>query len=205
MFGKSRQSFHQMEKRHVQSGVNDEIVLVYVKEIRKQQPRIGTRKLYSMLQEVLDSNHIKLGRDKFFDLLRCNDLLVKRRRKRVNTTDSNHIYWKYSNLIRDYISSGPEQIWVSDLTYLSTEKGFVFLSLVTDQYSKKIMGYYVSATLEAYGPLNALKMALKAREHLKTKLIHHSDRGVQYCCDDYISALKKKLYTDKYVCKRQSV
>jgi len=191
MFGKSRQSFHQMEKRRLKTSVEEEIVLVYVREIRKQMPRIGVRKLHFMLQDILQSNHIKLGRDKFFNLLRTHNLLVRPRRRRVKTTYSNHLYWKYPNLIRDYVPTGPEQIWVSDLTYLSTENGFVYLSLVTDQYSKKIMGYYVSPTLAASGPLEALKMAFNNREHLDTKLIHHSDRGIQYCCEEYISILKK--------------
>lgn len=180
-----------MEKRRLKASVDDEIVLVYVHEIRKQQPRLGTRKLYSMLGDVLKSNSIKMGRDNFFKLLRAHELLVKPRRRRIRTTDSNHMFWKYPNLIREYVPTGPEQIWVCDLTYLSTVNGFVYLSLVTDQYSKKIMGYYVSPTLETNGPLEALKMALKHRIHFGSKLIHHSDRGIQYCCGDYIAVLKK--------------
>jgi putative transposase len=180
-----------MEKRLLKASVENEIVLVYVREIRKQQPRIGTRKLYWMLGNILKSNSIKIGRDKFFELLRHYDLLVKPRRRRIKTTDSNHVFWKYPNLIREYVPTGPEQIWVSDLTYLSTAKGFVYLSLVTDQYSKNIMGYYVSPTLELKGPLEALKMALKNRSHLESKLIHHSDRGIQYCCAEYINVLKE--------------
>lgn len=191
LFGKSRQAFHQMERRHVQETVNGELVLVYVREIRKQQPRIGTKKLHTMLQPVMASNSIKLGRDKFFALLRRNNLLVKRRRKHVKTTDSDHVFKKYPNLIQEYIASGPEQIWASDITYLSTERGFVYLSLVTDQYSKKIMGYHVHLTLEANGPLEALKMALAARRYQgSSNLIHHSDRGIQYCCEEYIGVLK---------------
>jgi transposase InsO family protein len=190
LFGKSRQAFHQMERRHVRQKVNDEMLLVYVKEIRRQQPRIGTRKLHSMLKPVMASNAIKLGRDKFFALLRKRDLLVKRRRKHVRTTDSEHVYKKYPNLIEQYVARGPEQIWASDITYLSTEKGFVYLSLVTDQYSKKIMGYHVHPTLETNGPLKALTMALKGRYYRERSLIHHSDRGIQYCCEEYISVLE---------------
>jgi putative transposase len=180
-----------MEGRHVRENVNGEMVLVYVNEIRKQQPRIGARKLHSMLQSVLASNSIKLGRDKFFALLRKNGLLVKRRRKHIRTTDSDHAFKKYPNLIEEYVASGPEQIWASDITYLSTERGFVYLSLVTDQYSKKIMGYHVHPTLETNGPLEALKMALAGRCYRQTsKLIHHSDRGIQYCCEEYIGVLE---------------
>jgi putative transposase len=189
LFGKSRQAFHQMETRNTRQGVNGEMLLVYVKEIRRQQPRIGTRKLYSMLHPVVVSNSLKIGRDAFFSLLRKSNLLVKRRRKHVTTTDSNHLFKKYPNLIKEYVPVGPEQIWASDITYLLTERGFVYLSLVTDQYSKTIMGYHVHATLEANGPLEALQMALKARCYPESRLIHHSDRGIQYCCEDYIKVL----------------
>jgi transposase InsO family protein len=182
-----------METRHLQENVNDEILLVYVREIRKQQPRLGTRKMYSMLREIMNANDIKIGRDKFFSLLHDNDLLVKRRRRYTQTTDSNHEYKGYRNLIKDYIPTGPEQIFVSDMTYLAadTESGFAYLSLVTDLYSRKIMGYHVHSTLETIGPLEALKMALKNRVHLWSRLIHHSDHGVQYCCAEYIRELEK--------------
>lgn len=178
-----------MEKRHIRASVNDEILLVYVDEIRSSQPRVGTRKLYSMLSEILEANKIKLGRDKFFDLLRKNNLLVKKRRSRTTTTNSNHVYRKYPNLILEYVPTGPEQIVASDITYLSTEHGPVFLSLITDQYSKKIMGHHVHPTLETDGPLEALNMALRNRRHLSSKLIHHSDRGIQYCCKEYTDVL----------------
>lgn len=178
-----------METRQTKEYINDEVLLVYVKAIRKQQPRLGTRKMYDMLQIVIKTNAIKIGRDKFFDLLNGNDLLVKKRRKHVCTTDSNHVYKRYQNLIKEYIPNGPEQIWVSDITYLSIENGFVYLSLVTDLYSKVIMGYHVNATLETVGPLEALKMALKNRRHPNSLLIHHSDHGIQYCCYEYTSAL----------------
>lgn len=190
MFGKSRQAFHQMETRKIKECVNDEVLLVYVKEVRKQQPRLGTRKMYDMLQDVIKTNAIRIGRDRFFLLLKRNDLLVKKRRKHIHTTNSNHVYKRYRNLIKEYIPTGPEQIWVSDITYLPIEKGFVYLSLVTDQYSKRIMGYHVEPTLETTGPLNALKKALKNRMHHDSKLIHHSDHGIQYCCHEYISALE---------------
>lgn len=118
LFGKSRQAFHQMEKRRQHEYIDEEFMLVYVAEIRKRQPRIGTRKLYSMLKEVQELNNIKIGRDKFFRLLRKHDLLIKPRRKRINTTDSNHAYTKYPNLIKEFIPRSPEQIWASDITYL---------------------------------------------------------------------------------------
>lgn len=191
MFGKSRQAFHQMETRHTKGHIDNEILLVYIKEIRKQQPRLGTRKMYGMLQNVIKTNTIKIGRDKFFTLLKTNNLLVKKRRKHVHTTDSNHMFKRYQNLIKEYIPTGPEQVWVSDITYLWIENGFAYLSLITDLYSKKIMGYYVNSTLETTGPLEALKMALKNRSHPDSLLIHHSDHGIQYCCHEYVSVLER--------------
>ena len=167
------------------------MVLMYVRGIRSSQPRLGTRKLYWLLKAVITENGIRMGRDKFFSLLRSHGLLVKPRRRRVRTTDSNHVYRKYPNLIKEYEPCGPEQIWSSDMTYVSTEEGFVYVSLVTDQYSKKIMGYDVHGTREAEGPLQALRMALKNRSHNDTRLIHHSDRGIQYCSDEYIGLLER--------------
>lgn len=191
LFGKSRQAYYQLEKRRDQSQVGDEIVMTYVRAIRVRQPRMGTRKLYWLLKAVMKENDIKMGRDKFFGLLRAHSLLVKPRRRRVRTTDSNHVYRKYPNLIKEYEPCGPEQIWSSDITYVSTDEGFVYVSLVTDQYSKKILGYSVHATLEAEGPLQALRMALKNRRHGGTRLIHHSDRGIQYCSEEYIRLLER--------------
>ena len=191
MFGKSRQAFYQLEKRRLKGYIEEEIVVTYVRGIRARQPRMGTRKLYCLLKDVMEKNGIKMGRDKFFSLLRTNDLLVKPRRRRIKTTDSKHMYRKYPNIIKEYEPCGPEQIWSSDITFVSTEKGFVYVSLITDQYSKKIMGYHVHPTLEAEGSLKALRMALKNRSHRETRLIHHSDRGIQYCCEEYITLLKR--------------
>jgi putative transposase len=180
-----------LEKRRTQHYIEDEMVLIYVRGIRARQPRMGTRKLYYLLKAIMKENGIKMGRDKFFTLLRSHGLLVKPRRKRVRTTDSNHVYRKYPNLIKGYEPCKPEQIWSSDITYVVTEKGFVYVSLVMDQYSKKIMGYHVHATLETDGPLQALRMALRNRSHTETRLIHHSDRGIQYCCGEYIGLLER--------------
>ena len=191
LFGKSRQAYYQLEKRRDRSQAGDEIVLTYVRAIRARQPRMGTRKLYWLLKAVIKENDIKMGRDKFFRLLRAHGLLVKPRRRRIRTTDSRHGYRKYPNIIKEYEPCRPEQIWSSDITYVSTDEGFVYVSLVTDQYSKKIMGYSVHGTLEAEGPLQALRMALKNRSHSGTRLIHHSDRGIQYCSEEYIRLLER--------------
>lgn len=191
LFGKSRQAYYQMEKRRMRGYVGEEIVLTYVRGIRSRQPRLGTRKLYCLLRGVIQENGIKMGRDKFHSVLRAHGLLVSPRRRGVRTTDSRHPYRKYPNMINGYEASGPEQIWVSDLTFVSTETGFVYVSLVTDQYSKKIMGYQVHPTLEAEGSLGALRMALKNRRYRDRQLIHHSDRGIQYACGEYIRVLKR--------------
>ena len=114
-------------------------MLTYVRGIRKIISRTGTRKLHDMLASVIEENGIKMGRDKLFTVLKDNGLLVKTRRRKKITTDSNHVYRKYPNLIREYVPNCPEQIWASDITYVSTDQGFVYVSLVTDQYSKKIM------------------------------------------------------------------
>jgi transposase InsO family protein len=152
---------------------------------------MGTRKLYWLLKGVMNENDIKMGRDKFFGVLRAQGLLVKPRRRRIQTTDSNHGYRKYPNIIKGYEPCGPEQIWSSDITHVPTEEGFAYVSLVTDRYSKKIMGHQVHATLEAEGPVQALNMALKNRSYPETKLIHHSDQGSQYCSEEYISLPKR--------------
>lgn len=178
-----------MEKRRTRACIDEEMVLVYVNVVRAEQPRIGTRKLHSMLQQIFESNGTKLGRDKLFALLSKNGLLVRRRRRRRKTTDSNHAFRKYHNLIEEYVPTGPEQVWVSDITYLSVGNSFAYLSLVTDLYSKQIMGYHIATTLEAFGPLKALNMALKNRRYPNSRLIHHSDRGIQYCCNEYIQLL----------------
>lgn len=191
LFGKSRQAYYQLEKRGMRQSVDEALVLMYVRGIRASQPRLGTRKLYVLLVDVIRENGIKMGRDKFFALLREHGLLVEPRRRRARTTDSKHANRKYPNLIKEYEPCGPEQIWASDITYVSMGREFAYVSLITDQYSRKIMGYHVHETLSTEGPLRALRMALKHRGHRETRLIHHSDRGTQYCSGDYIKLLKR--------------
>jgi putative transposase len=154
-------------------------------------PRIGTRKLHYMLASVLQKHGIAMGRDYLFDLLAEYGLLI-RKRKRIYTTNSNHPFFKYPNLIRELYPDRPDQLWVSDITYISLKKDFCYLSLVTDAYSKKIIGQCLHPTLQKEGPLTALQMAIDQR-HPATgaSLIHHSDRGMQYCCMQYTSLLKQ--------------
>ena len=157
-------------------------------------PRIGTRKLHYLLAGVLVKHNISIGRDKLFDLLDEYGLLVRRRkRKRVNTTDSNHPFRKYPNLIRELEVLRPNHLWVSDITYISLTESFCYLSLVTDAYSRKIVGYCLHPTLKKEGPLEALRKALGSiPDKPDATLTHHSDRGLQYCCNDYIAQLESK-------------
>jgi putative transposase len=160
-------------------------------------PRIGTRKLHYMLTETLQKHKISIGRDKLFDLLEEYGLLVRRRkRKRINTTDSNHPFRKYPNLIRELQVLRPNHLWVSDITYISLADCFCYLSLVTDAYSRKIVGYCLYPSLKKEGPLHALQMALNSLPSKpQDALIHHSDRGLQYCCGDYIMLLDDNAMT----------
>jgi putative transposase len=153
-------------------------------------PRIGTRKLYFLIKQDLKVLNIKMGRDVLFNFLRAEHLLIKPKRSYVKTTNSKHWMKKYPNLIKDIDVNRPEQLWVSDITYIKTDKGHEYLSLITDAYSKKIMGYELLENLSTAGPLRALEAALKNRKY-KQELIHHSDRGLQYCSADYVQKLKE--------------
>lgn len=161
-----------------------------VNEIRRFQPRIGGKKLYHLLKDDLHKIDPGLGRDKFFDILRRKKLLVKRKKKRVYTTDSFHRFKVYKNALKNKLLNGPNQAWVSDITYLRIRDGFVYLFLVTDAYSRKIIGWAVSDSLSIEGAVKALKMAIKQCE-TTDGVIHHSDRGIQYCSNAYIDLLKK--------------
>ena len=159
---------------------------------RKLQKRIGTRKLIGEMDSFLKAHHFQIGRDAMFDLLAERGLLVtKRKRKGCVTTFSRHRYKKYPNIIRDFIPITSNQLWVCDITYIHVADDFAYLSLITDAYSRKIVGFYLSKDLTANGPLMALKMALKSNANIRG-LMHHSDRGVQYCCDAYVKILQDK-------------
>ncbi len=160
-----------------------------VNELRIQMPRIGTRKLYYLLSERLQA--MKVGRDKFFDILRANHLLIEPKRSYHVTTNSHHRFRKHKNLILDLQINRPEQVWVSDITYIGRRDKPCYLSIVTDAYSKQIMGFYVANNLNTESSLMALKMAIKQRKNKLQPLIHHSDRGLQYCADDYQQELNK--------------
>jgi len=156
------------------------------------QPRVGTRKLYHMLSGQINASGIKIGRDALFDFLRAEHMLVVPRKCYTKTTNSKHWLHKHPNYFKDLWITYPEQAWVSDITYLRTKSGFCFLNLVTDSFSRKIMGYYVSQNLQTEGCVKALKLAIKQRSY-DTPTLHHSDKGLQYCSDEYQSVLKENL------------
>lgn len=151
---------------------------------------MGTRKLYVMLESYMPEHQIKMGRDALFDLLGAHNLLVRRRKRRIHTTHSFHWLRKYPNLIRGLVPHASNHLWVSDITYWKIKGKVLYISLITDAYSHKIVGYQVADTLAAIASVQALQMALKSLSERPVGLIHHSDRGIQYCSSDYVNLLK---------------
>jgi putative transposase len=143
-----------------------------------------------MLEKFLSEHQIKMGRDALFDLLAAHCLLIRKKKRRITTTQSFHWLRKYPNYIQNIIPARRNHIWVSDITYYQTTKGFTYISFITDAYSRKIVGYHAADTLEAIHTIKALKMAIEQSPEPLTELIHHSDRGVQYCCSDYVKLLQ---------------
>ena len=157
-----------------------------VKDYRKKvSSETGGIKLYTNLKTDMTNQNINIGRDKFYDFLRLNNLLIKKRKNYVTTTNSNHLFRKYKNIVKDHVPTRPEQLWVSDITYIKTENGHNYLALVTDAYSKQIMGYKLANHMRTSLCSDALAMAIKNRKYPNEKLIHHSDRGFQYCNPKY--------------------
>ena len=188
LFGKTRHAYYDSLWRKEDCLVKEDVILQEVASIRKELPRLGTRKLHYMLQNKLSSHQIQLGRDYLFDLLAEHKLLVRQRKRRITTTDSRHWMKKYTNLIKELVIIRPEQVWVSDITYVRLVNQWGYLSLITDAYSRKIMGFSFRQDLSAEGCLDALKMALDNRIY-DQHLIHHSDRGSQYCSHKYVDLL----------------
>lgn len=189
MLKMSRQAFYKYKQHRVAQKLEEEIIVQIVKEIRHKLPRVGGRKLYHMMQNDLNRLPSKPGRDKFFDILRENGLLVESTKRYTVTTNSHHRFKIYTNLIKDITVTRPNEVFVSDITYLRLSDGFCYLFLVTDVYSRKIVGYSISKTLAAEGAVNAFRMALSGLPSVEG-LIHHSDRGFQYCSDSYVQLLK---------------
>jgi len=194
LLGHSPQAYYQYQKTSGKRSLEEDLLIQQVLYHRTFQPRLGGRKLHEMIEPFMEGHDMYIGRDLLFDLLRENDLLIKKRkRSQPLTTDSNHWMRKYPDLIKDIRLSRADELWVSDITYIRLrKKKFAYLSLITDAYSRKIVGFCMHVDLSADGPLLALEMALKGRasDPAHAGLIHHSDRGSQYCGDGYVTLLK---------------
>ncbi len=191
LFGKSRQAFYARQEYYNEQFRVNQIVLELVSQIRRDLPGLGTKKLYLLLREPFKTHGIKMGRDKLHELLTKQGMLIRGRKGAPKTTNSRHWMKKYPNLIRELVVARSEQLWVADITYICVGYDFNYLSLITDAYSKKIVGYYLHTNLSAEGSLKALDMALKGRTRFLPELIHHSDRGTQYCSFEYVLELRE--------------
>jgi transposase InsO family protein len=189
LFGKTRHAYYDHLWRSQNDSLKEEIILQLVYQIRSSLPRLGTRKMLFLLQPQLDSHRIQVGRDYLFDLFDAHKLLIRQRKKKAFTTDSRHWMHKYSNLVKGLDIIRPEQLWVSDMTYIRVMNQWGYLSLITDAFSRKIMGYCFRNDMLALGCIGALQMALDNRSYSGQTLIHHSDRGSQYCSNDYVELL----------------
>ncbi len=208
LFGISRQAIYQSRNRAQERAFELEEIKPLVQTVRMRMPRLGTRKLYYLLKEELSCRGIKLGRDGLFDYLRRENLLIKPKKNYTKTTDSKHWLKKYPNLFKERKAIRSEEVFVSDITYIKSKDRTHYLSLVTDAYSRKIMGYHLSNGMGSEEIVQALKMAVNNRKNNKD-LIHHSDRGLQYCSAIYQNELKqgniKASMTDGYDCYQNAL
>ena len=189
LLGVTRQAYYQYFWQEEFIGIEQNLVLQEVLRIRSRHHHMGGRKLFEILQPYLLEHQIKIGRDGLFDLLQANQLLVRRRKRRILTTQSFHWLRKYPNLIREFTPTRPNQLWASDITYWKIRSGYVYISLITDAFSHKIVGHHVADSLETIETVEALKMAIKDLPADHTGLVHHSDRGIQYCSNEYVQML----------------
>lgn len=187
-FGLSRQAYYQHAEKQLRTQFQITIVVQLVCRIRTRQPRIGGRKLYHLLQDDFERLDYKLGRDKFYALLQAEKLLVSQRRRRCKTTDSSHEHPVYPNLLAGVRLCRPFQAIAADITYIRLQESFCYLSLVTDLFTRVIVGWCLSESLDAAGTIQALRYAHVAMGSAR-RCIHHSDQGVQYCCSDYVKLL----------------
>ncbi len=186
----SRQNYYKDKKERQKRIINESLIVELVKGERRLQTQLGGRKLLERLKATLIAEGVYIGRDCFFDVLRKHGLLISRKHNRARTTNSMHNFFKYKNTFKDLVLTGPGQGWVSDITYIRTKEGFIYLALITDAYSRKIIGFDAGDTLEATGCIKALKKAIRQLPKVLFP-VHHSDRGSQYCCHDYIDLLKE--------------
>ena len=187
----SRQNYYKGRKARQRAAVDAGLICRLVRRERAIQPRLGGRKLFYLLHVELAENGVKLGRDRFFEVLRENSLLLKKMPSFApKTTNSRHSLPVFHNLVKEMTLTGRNQAWASDITYIRTDEGFIYLALISDMWSRKIVGYHAGDTLEAEGALRALEQAVATLGEGE-RPVHHSDRGSQYCCHAYVDALKK--------------
>ncbi|WP_452228252.1 IS3 family transposase [Lacinutrix sp. MEBiC02404] len=195
-FGISKQAFYKRLKSHKIKENRAQIVVKMVKDYRDEfGQKTGGIKLHKELKPKMKLLGIKMGRDKFYKLLKANRLLVPKTKRYFITTNSKHHFFKYKNLVKDKVPTRAEQLWVSDITYIKTEKKHCYLALVTDAYSKRIMGYKLASHMKTSLCTDALTMAIKNRKYPNQKIIHHSDRGIQYCNPAYTAFAEKNNIT----------
>lgn len=188
VIGISRQGYYKSKRKKGIKKLKETMVLELVQSKRRKMPKLGGKKLYRLLLADLKRMEIKLGRDKFFKLLGKSGLLIHRKKRYAKTTNSSHRFKIYKNLIKATKPDTRDKIWVSDITYIITGDSFSYLALITDLYSRRIVGYDISESLNMEGSIRALKMAMKGKNKL-SGLIHHSDRGIQYCSNIYTGLL----------------
>jgi transposase InsO family protein len=189
LFGKTRQAYYKQKKEKFKESINEDLVLTVVRKIRETQKRTGGRKLLEMVRKRVSQEQL-MGRDAFYNLLRSHGLHVRKRKFRAVTTNSFHWLHKYPNLIKSLSPERPNHLWVSDITYINTENGFLYLYLITDAYSRKIIGWHLSDNLGSDNAILALYMAISQLPAICGEIIHHSDRGIQYCSHKYVKILE---------------
>lgn len=189
LFGYSRQAFYKQQRLQLIEQSRDGLILQQVLQTRKEQPRCGTRKLLIMLQPFFKKQHIEIGRDAFFELLAKNKLLIRKRKRSTHTTNSKHFFRRYPNLVEHFTPLHAHELWVADITYIPMNERFAYLYLITDAYSRKIVGFHVSDDMRVSSAIVALQKAIDQKP-ADAIVIHHSDRGLQYCSNDYVELLK---------------
>jgi transposase InsO family protein len=190
LFGYSRQAYYKQEHLQLQQQSKEALIVQQVLNIRKEQPRCGTRKLLVMLRPFFKKQHIHIGRDAFFYMLAKNKLLVRSRKRSVHTTNSKHFFYRYPSLVVDFTPMHAHELWVADITYIPMKERFAYLYLITDAYSRKIVGFHVSDDMRVTSAVVALQKALDQKP-TDAIVIHHSDRGLQYCSNEYVALLKQ--------------
>ncbi len=188
--GISRQAYYAGRKQRQRRQIDEDFIMEQVRNQRNMHPRMGTRKLMHQIGPVLEDNGLDVGRDRLFEVLRGRNMLVKPKRRWVKTTNSDHNLPLYRNLLIERSPTDSNQVWVADITYLSTDEGWLYLSLITDLHSRKILGWNLGETMAPAESIKALRQAIQQLPSGRWP-IHHSDRGSQYCCREYVDVLRQ--------------